>query len=302
MAQKGRGKERRPVSVVVVSDVHLGTVGCHANELLNYLGSINPEVLVLNGDIIDIWQFSKYYWPKSHTKVLQRLMKMAASGVEIYYVTGNHDDLLRRFAEQHLGNFHLVNKVILELDGQKAWMFHGDVFDVVTVHSRWAARLGSMGYDALILVNRLANFLSMRLGHGRISLSKRIKDGVKSALKFIGDFEKTAIAIAMEKGFGVVACGHIHQPALKKIVSEKGRVTYMNSGDWVENLTAIEYHRGEWSLFRYRDHEKEFEGQEHADKDLEEGATGGPGGVSATVLDFTMPERSGLSQRKTNYE
>ncbi len=292
MAQKGRPKERRPVDVVVVSDVHLGTVGCHASELLNYLRSIRPEVLVLNGDIVDIWQFSKYYWPKSHTKVLQRLMKMAASGVEIYYVTGNHDDLLRRFADQHFGNFHLVNKVILELDGKKAWIFHGDVFDVVTVHSRWIARLGSAGYDMLILVNRFANFVSMKLGRGRISLSKRIKEGVKSALKFIGDFEKTAISIAIENGFGVVACGHIHQPAVKEIVSEKGQVTYLNSGDWVENLTAIEYHAGEWSLFRYRDHEKELEGEEHADKDLEEGGQIGPEGVSATVLDFIKSKQT----------
>lgn len=287
-AFKRRSTEQRPVDVVVVSDVHLGTVGCHAKAFLNYLRSVEPRVLVLNGDIIDIWQFTRFYWPKSHMKVLKRLMKMVASGVEVYYVTGNHDELLRKFVNQHLGNFHLVNKVVLELEGKKAWIFHGDVFDVVTVHSRWLARLGSLGYDVLILINHLANFLSVKMGRGRISLSKSIKDGVKSAVKFVGDFEKTAISLALENGFDFVVCGHIHKPELRQVVTERGRVTYLNSGDWIENLTALEYHGEKWSIFQYREHEEQLEEGELRDGDLEEELANEPeADLPAAILGFT---------------
>jgi UDP-2,3-diacylglucosamine pyrophosphatase LpxH len=257
---------RRKVEVLVISDLHLGTVGCHAKELLRYLKSVDPVVLVLNGDIIDCWQFKKWYWPKAHMKVLKRILKIAAAGVPVHYVTGNHDDMLRRFAEQHLGNFHLVNKVVLELDGKRAWIFHGDVFDVVTRHSRWLARLGGVGYDLLILINRGVNRVSMAMGRGRISLSKRIKEGVKSAVSFIGDFEKTTAAMAIEEGYDYVLCGHIHQPVVKEIATEAGRVLYMNSGDWIENLTALEFTDGRWSIFRYREHEEELESPGRAEE------------------------------------
>ncbi len=256
-AEKGEG--RRPVDVLVLSDIHLGTVGCHATELLHYLKSVQPGTLVLNGDIIDCWQFTKWYWPKSHMKVVKRILKLVSAGVPVYYVTGNHDDMLRKFTEQDLGNFHLVNKVVLDLDGKRAWVFHGDVFDVVTKHSRWLARLGGVGYDILILINRFVNWLSELSGHGRISLSKRIKDGVKSAVSFIGDFERTAAAMAIEEGYDYVVCGHIHQPAMREIAGDGGRVMYLNSGDWIENLTALEFHEGQWSLFSYREHESELE-------------------------------------------
>jgi len=287
--------KRRTLDVAVISDVHLGTVGCHAKELLNYLRSIQPRILVLNGDIIDMWQFTRYYWPKAHMKVLKRLMKMVASGVEVYYVTGNHDDLLRKFAEQHLGNFHLVNKVVLELDEKKAWFFHGDVFDVVNVHSRWLARLGSIGYDLLILINHAANFFSTKMGRGRISLSKRIKDGVKGAVKFIGDFEKTVTKLAMEHGFSYVACGHIHQPAVHQVANGGRPVIYLNSGDWIENLTALEYNEGAWSIFSYRDHEAELEGAEPKPDDPDEEIPAEPAeGLAAVVLAFTAPNGAAL--------
>lgn len=253
-----KGEAKRPVDLVVISDVHLGTVGCHAAELLRYLKSVRPGTLVLNGDIMDCWQFSKWYWPKAHMKVVKRILKLAAAGVPVYYIAGNHDDVLRKVGEQHLGNLHLVNKVVMDLEAGRAWMFHGDVFDVVMKHSRWLARLGGKGYDVLILINRLANWLSERTGHGRLSLSKRIKEGVKSAVSFMGDFERTAADVALEQGYQFVVCGHIHQPAMREIAGEGGRVTYLNSGDWVENLTALEYHEGRWSIFSYREHEHEL--------------------------------------------
>ncbi len=253
-----KGEAKRPVDLVVISDVHLGTVGCHAAELLRYLKSVRPGTLVLNGDIMDCWQFSKWYWPKAHMKVVKRILKLAAAGIPVYYIAGNHDDVLRKVGEQHLGNLHLVNKVVMDLEAGRAWMFHGDVFDVVMKHSRWLARLGGKGYDVLILINRLANWLSERTGHGRLSLSKRIKEGVKSAVSFMGDFERTAADVALEQGYQFVVCGHIHQPAMREIAGDGGRVTYLNSGDWVENLTALEYHEGRWSIFSYREHEHEL--------------------------------------------
>lgn len=248
---------RRKVNLVVVSDVHLGTYGCHAKELLAYLKSIQPETLVLNGDIVDIWQFSKRYWPESHMKVIKELMGMIASGTRVYYITGNHDEMLRRFVGFELGSFKILNKVVLDLDsGERAWIFHGDVFDVTMQHARWLAKLGAIGYDILILINRFANFISEKIFRkGRLSLSKRIKESVKSAVKFINQFEQTAADIGIEKGYEYVVCGHIHQPEIREISNEDGRITYLNSGDWIENLTTLEYNYGKWQLYRYRDEE-----------------------------------------------
>lgn len=244
---------KRRVDLVVLSDVHLGTYGCHSNELLRYLNSIKPKVVVLNGDIIDMWQFSKRYWPKSHMKVIHKIMTWVKKGTKVYYITGNHDEMLRKFAGNKIGSLSIENKVILELDGQKVWIFHGDVFDVTMQHSKWLARLGSHGYDALILLNTFCNWVSVKMGRGKISLSKTIKNSVKKAVKFINDFEKTAADIAIAKGYDYVICGHIHHPEIKTIETEEGEVIYMNSGDWIENLTALEYHKQEWTLFRYKD-------------------------------------------------
>ncbi|MFS4445964.1 UDP-2,3-diacylglucosamine diphosphatase [Maribacter sp. 2307UL18-2] len=245
--------KKRPVDIVVISDVHLGTYGCHAKELLKYLKSIKPEQVVLNGDIIDIWQFSKRYWPKSHMKVIKLIMEWITKGVKVYYITGNHDEMLRKFVGFRLGSFSIENKIVLDLHGKKAWMFHGDVFDVTMQHSKWIAKLGAMGYDFLILLNSGVNYLSKQMGRGRVSMSKRIKNGVKSAIKFIGDFEKTAADIAIEKEFDFVVCGHIHQPQIRQIKTPKGTVMYLNSGDWIENLTALEYYKGEWELYQFNE-------------------------------------------------
>jgi UDP-2,3-diacylglucosamine pyrophosphatase LpxH len=245
--------KKRPVDIVVISDVHLGTYGCHAKELLKYLKSIKPKQVVLNGDIIDIWQFSKRYWPKSHMKVVKYLMELIGKGVKVHYVTGNHDEMLRKFVDFKLGSFAITNKLILNLHGKKAWIFHGDVFDVTMQHSKWIAKLGAVGYDFLILLNRGINFCYKKFGKGPVSMSKKIKNGVKSAVKFINNFEKVAADIAIDNEFDYVICGHIHQPEIKTIETTKGKVVYLNSGDWVENLTALEYHRGKWKLYQYED-------------------------------------------------
>ncbi|WP_316841099.1 UDP-2,3-diacylglucosamine diphosphatase [Pedobacter gandavensis] len=255
---------KRAVDIVVISDVHLGTYGCHAKELLKYLKSIKPKQIVLNGDIIDIWQFSKRYWPETHMKVLRKLMKFVVEGVPVYYLTGNHDELLRKFADMHLGAFHLQNKLVLELDGKKAWFFHGDIFDVTMQHSKWLAKLGAVGYDSLILINSLANWFLGLFGKEKMSFSKKIKAAFKDAVKFINSFENTAAELAIQNGYQYVVCGHIHQPEMRTISTEEGGVLYLNSGDWVENLTALEYADKSWKIFKYDP--KDFEQEE-----LEEG-------------------------------
>lgn len=242
---------KREVDLVIISDVHLGTYGCHARELLCYLKSIKPKKIILNGDIIDIWQFSKSYWPDSHMKVLRRIMKFVAEGVPVYYLTGNHDEMLRKFADLNVGSFRLLNKLVLDLNGSKAWIFHGDVFDVTMQNSKWLAKLGALGYDSLILLNSFVNWCLTAMGKDKMSFSKRIKARFKDAVKFINDFENTAAELAIEKGYKYVICGHIHQPEIREIRLEEGRVLYLNSGDWVESLTSLEYHKGKWSIYRH---------------------------------------------------
>lgn len=242
---------KREVDLVVISDVHLGTYGCHAKELLKYLKSIKPKKIILNGDIIDIWQFSKRYWPETHMKVVRKLMKFVVEGVPVYYLTGNHDELLRKFADMHMGAFHIQNKLILELNGKKAWFFHGDIFDVTMQHSKWLAKLGAIGYDSLILINSFVNWCLKAFGREKMSFSKKIKAKFKDAVKFINSFENTAAELAIEKGYEYVICGHIHQPEHREIKLDSGSVMYLNSGDWVENLTALEYNNGVWTIFKY---------------------------------------------------
>ncbi|WP_231458812.1 MULTISPECIES: UDP-2,3-diacylglucosamine diphosphatase [unclassified Pedobacter] len=248
--------DKRNVDIVVISDVHLGTYGCHAKELLKYLKSIKPKKVILNGDIIDIWQFSKSYWPESHMKVIRKLMKFVSEGVEVHYLTGNHDEMLRKFDGMEMGSFHLSNKLVMELDGKKAWFFHGDVFDVTMQHSKWLAKMGAIGYDTLILINSFVNWFLNLLGREKMSFSKKIKAKFKDAVKFINSFEQVAAELAIEKGYNYVVCGHIHQPEKREILSENGSVTYLNSGDWVESLTALEYKDKAWEIFKY-DH-KDF--------------------------------------------
>lgn len=250
-----RSGKKRKVDVVVISDVHLGTYGCHAKELLRYMKSIKPNLVILNGDIIDIWQFSKRYWPKSHMKVIHHLSQWMSKGVKVCYIPGNHDEMLRKFTGFKLGSFSIENKLLLDLDGKKAWIFHGDVFDATMQHAKWLAKLGATGYDLLILINTLCNWVSVNLGKGKISLSKNIKNSVKSAVKFINNFEKTCTDIAIEKKYDYVLCGHIHHPEMKTVSNEEGSVLYLNSGDWIENLTALEYQNGEWSVFKYNENE-----------------------------------------------
>lgn len=244
---------KREVDLVVLSDIHLGTYGCHAQELLQYLKSIKPKAVVLNGDIIDIWQFNKRYWPATHMMVVKHLVGLIAKDIPVYYIPGNHDEMLRRFKGFQLGSLKITNKLSLKINGSNVWIFHGDVFDVVMQNSKWLAKLGAIGYDTLILINRFVNYISNKLGKGKVSLSKKIKNSVKGAVKFINKFEATVCEIAADNQYKYVICGHIHQPEIRTVVTEKGSVVYMNSGDWIENLSALEYNDNKWSIYRYQE-------------------------------------------------
>ena len=249
--------EKRPVDVVVLSDVHLGTYGCRAKELVNYLKSITPNILILNGDIIDGWQFTKRYFPVAHMMVIKEIIQFITNGTRVFYITGNHDEMMRRYADFHVGNFTLTDKLVLEIDNKMTWIFHGDVFDNTTKGSaKILAKLGSSGYSLLIRFNRFVNFILKALGRERVSISKRVMAGVNKAVSKINDFEMIAAELAIEKKYDYVICGHIHQPQQKVVETKNGKVIYLNSGDWVEHLTALEYQQNEWTIFEYN--EKDF--------------------------------------------
>jgi UDP-2,3-diacylglucosamine pyrophosphatase LpxH len=248
--------EKRPVDVVVISDLHLGTYGCHAKEIVSYLKSIQPQILVLNGDIIDIWQFSKRYFPVSHMQVLKEIMHLLSKNTRVIYITGNHDEALRRYSDMTMGNFQLTDKLVMEINGKMTWIFHGDVFDATTKGSaKLLAKLGGHGYDLLILINSCINRMLKLMGREKMSFSKKVKNSVKKAVAWIGDFEQTAAELAIEKRYDYVICGHIHQPQKKEVITKNGRVTYMNSGDWIENLSSLEYYNNEWQIYHYDERE-----------------------------------------------
>ena len=242
---------KRSVEVAVISDTHLGTYGCKAKELLNYLRSIDPKVLILNGDFIDIWQFKKSYFPESHLEIIKYILNLSLTNCQVIYLTGNHDEFLRKFSPMTFGKIKLLDKYIFELDGKKTWVFHGDVFDSSVQHSKWIAKLGGIGYDYLIRLNNLSNWILAKMGREKYSFSKKIKNNIKKAVKFIGDFEQTASELAIENKFDYVICGHIHQPQKREVTTAKGSCLYLNSGDWIENLTALEYNNGSWEIYHY---------------------------------------------------
>ncbi len=247
--------QKRNLEIVVLSDLHLGTYGCHAQEIINYLKSIQPKILVLNGDIIDCWQFTKHYFPASHMQVIKEIFSMLSKGTQVIYITGNHDEVLRRYSPFSTGNFSLTDKIMLEINGKKTWIFHGDVFDATTKGSaKMLAKLGGQGYDLLILLNRFINWGLTLVGREKMSFSKKVKNSVKKAVKWIGDFEQTAADLAIEKNYDYVICGHIHQPQNKIIENEFGKVAYLNSGDWIENLTSLEFENNEWKIYQYDSH------------------------------------------------
>jgi UDP-2,3-diacylglucosamine pyrophosphatase LpxH len=244
--------QKRSVDVVVISDLHLGTYGSRASEALTYLKSIAPRMLVLNGDIIDIWQFSKHYFPPAHMAVIKEIFQLLASGTRVIYITGNHDEMLRKYSNLELCHLQLADKMVIEIDNKMTWIFHGDAFDNTTKGgAKFWARMGSNGYAVLLSFNRFINRCMKLLGKEKLSLSKRVMQKVNDSIVRINEFETLVAELAIEKKYDYVICGHIHQPKQRNIKTVKGEVTYLNSGDWVEHLTSLEYYNKEWHIYEY---------------------------------------------------
>jgi UDP-2,3-diacylglucosamine pyrophosphatase LpxH len=185
------------------------------------------------------------------------VLNLMTKGTRVFYITGNHDELLRKYTDFQLSNFTLTDKLVLEIDNKMTWIFHGDVFDNTTKGgAKFLAKLGSSGYGMLILFNRFINSTLKLFGREKLSISKKVMAGVNKMAN-IDKFEMIAAELAIEKKYDYVICGHIHQPQKRIVENENGKVTYLNSGDWVEHLTALEYSQNEWKIFEYN--EKDFQ-------------------------------------------
>jgi UDP-2,3-diacylglucosamine pyrophosphatase LpxH len=245
---------KRSIDVAILSDLHLGTYGCRAKEIVTYLKSISPQILILNGDIIDIWQFTKHYFPPTHVAVIKEILNLMTSGTRVIYVTGNHDEMLRRYSDLQSGQFQLTDKLVIEIDHKMMWIFHGDVFDNTTKGSaKFWAKMGSNGYAVLLGFNRFINKLMKFFGREKVSLSKKVMQKVNESIIKINEFETLVAELAIEKKYDYVICGHIHQPQKRVISNKEGSVVYLNSGDWVEHLTSLEYYDNDWHIYKYEE-------------------------------------------------
>ncbi len=222
---------------IFLSDIHLGTRGCQSDLLLDFLKRHHCRRLYLVGDIVDGWRLkSSIYWPQAHTNVLRRFLTLARRDTEVVYVTGNHDEFLRRYSNLSFGNITLVDEAEHETaDGRRLLVIHGDQFDVITRYHRWLAFLGDFGYTILLQLNRWFNVLRQRLGYGYWSLSAWVKRGVKRAVNVLSEFEVAVAHDCARRGYDGVVCGHIH----KAQILEVNGVHYHNCGDWVESCTAL---------------------------------------------------------------
>lgn len=242
---------KREVDIVLLSDVHLGTRGCKAGDLLQYLNSIKPRNLILNGDLIDMWSMRKYYFPKQHLCVIQRILQLAIQGTKVYYITGNTDDLLRRYAEVSAGNIHLRSRLIVQLNGKKYGIFHGDVFDTALHYLPLLSRFSSSQYDRMLRLNHWINKWRLRFRQRRMSIQKRLKTHPDKARRLLQSFEKMAVRMAVKEEFDYIICGHVHRPEMRVIQTDEGEVTYLNAGDWLLHRTALEYNWGKWTIYEF---------------------------------------------------
>ena len=253
---------KRNLDILVISDLHLGTYGSEADEILAYLDSIEADKIVINGDFVDIMLFNKHYWPSSHMKVIKYFLDLISQGKEIYYVTGNHDELMRKFLNFKIQNFKIVNQIVLDTDEGKVWIFHGDVFDF-SIQNGWLTKLAGFLYDYMIIFNSWINKKIMRpLGRKRLNFSKIIKSNVKTAVQYFANFEMKAAGVAQKNGYKYVVCGHIHTPKIESFDINGEKIIYMNSGDWLESLSSLEYVENKWSVYMHKRTEQEYKGDE----------------------------------------
>jgi UDP-2,3-diacylglucosamine pyrophosphatase LpxH len=225
---------------VWISDTHLGTPGCNADLLFDFLRSVKCETLYLVGDIIDGWRLKRgWYWPTRHNDVVRRVMKMAKKGTRVIYVPGNHDEVLRDFGGLSFGDIEIANEAVhTTADGRRLLVLHGDAFDGVVLYAKWLAFLGDHAYAALLRLNIWFNRVRRAMGLPYWSLSAHLKHRVKRAVEFMSRFEEAVAHAAELRGADGVVCGHIHSAEIRQM----GRVTYYNDGDWVESCTALVEH------------------------------------------------------------
>jgi UDP-2,3-diacylglucosamine pyrophosphatase LpxH len=238
------------VRTLFISDLHLGTRGCQAGALLEFLKHYQAETIFLVGDIVDGWRLkATWHWPPDHNVVVQKLLRAARKGTRIVYIPGNHDEFLRDYCGNNFGGVELVEEATYILaDGQKALLIHGDKFDTVVRTMKWLAHLGDWAYDFAIFINRYLNLARRRLGMPYWSFSAAAKARVKGAVNFICAFEDAVVENATHHGAGVVICGHIHHATMRQVKN----VLYVNCGDWVESRTAVvEHFDGRLELVRW---------------------------------------------------
>ena len=230
-------EHKRHYRSVWISDLHLGTPGCQAKALLDFLKHVECETLFLVGDIVDGWQLRRsWYWPQAHNDVVQKLLRKARKGTRVIFIPGNHDEFARRYVGHNFGGIDVAEEWVHETaDGRKLWVMHGDYFDGVIQCAKWLAHVGDSLYEFTLKLNRHLNSLRARMGLPYWSLSKYLKLKVKRAVNFIGDFENAVAREARRRGMQGVVCGHIHHAELREIDG----ITYANDGDWVESLTAL---------------------------------------------------------------
>ncbi len=249
---------RKHYRTIVLSDIHLGTSHSKVKEVSSFLRAVNCDRLILNGDIIDGWHIKRNgtrKWQSNHTQFFKILMKMMEKcGTEVIYVRGNHDDFLDNLAPIRFANIQIVKDYVLETNGKHYFVTHGDVFDRVTSQMRWLAYLGDLGYTFLLWFNSWYNRYRAWRGKPYYSFSQRIKQKVKTAVSYISDFEQTLSEFALARKYDGIICGHIHHPDN----TYYGRIHYLNSGDWVETLSALgEDEEGNWNILYYSEVESD---------------------------------------------
>jgi UDP-2,3-diacylglucosamine pyrophosphatase LpxH len=239
-------REPRDVDLVVISDVHLGTRSCKAEQLDAYLASVRPRELVLNGDIVDLRETHKRYWPAAHSAVVRRILALAASGVPVFYVTGNHDEALRRFTPVLMGGVQLVDELERELGGRRTLITHGDGIEAGMPINRALRRVGCSVYHAIRGIERW-------IARTRVAAPEFVRalKSTRKAIAHIARYEEACAASARSRGYDAIVTGHIHAANLRDIAHAAGTVRYLNSGDWVDSLTALECHGGVWRLARH---------------------------------------------------
>lgn len=252
-----------------ISDIHLGTKGCQADMVLEFIKYTRSENLYLVGDIVDGWALkNKWYWPQQHNDVIQKILRKARHGTRVFYLAGNHDEILRKFIPINLGNVEMLNQLIHEgINGKKYWVVHGDQFDGIIRYAKWLSVLGALAYETLISFNRYLNYFRRRLGKEYWSLSKYLKFKVKNAVKFVSEFEAMVVETAKKQKADGVICGHIHHPTMEEIKN----IEYKNCGDWVESCTAlVEHFDGKFELIHWLDKRKEILNDLYVEEQFEE--------------------------------